>query len=91
VVTDGADGAHASLLGQTITVPAPAVTLVDTVGAGDAFTAGLLHALRGVGALGGRMASLAIGELTDAMRFASMVAGLTCERTGANPPWAYEL
>jgi fructokinase len=91
VVTEGADGAHASLRGQTVTVPAPTIALVDTVGAGDAFTAGLLHALNGIGALGGRVESLHATDLADAMRFASTVAGLTCERAGADPPWAHEL
>jgi fructokinase len=91
VVTAGADGARASLRGQTVAVPATDITLVDTVGAGDAFTAGLLHALNGISALGGRMESLDTGDLLDAMRFASTVAGLTCEHAGADPPWAHEL
>ena len=91
VVTRGPHGAHASLRGQTVTVPALNVALVDTVGAGDSFTAGLLHWLHAIDALGGRLPALAIDDLADAMRFASKVAALTCERAGANPPWAHEL
>lgn len=54
VITLGRRGALASLDGARITVPAPAVDVVDTVGAGDAFTAGLLHRLTALGHLGGR-------------------------------------
>jgi fructokinase len=91
VVTQGREGAHASLQGRTFTVPAVDVNVVDTVGAGDSFTAGLLHWLHGRDALGGRLPGLALEDLTDAMRFASTVAALTCARAGADPPWAREL
>jgi fructokinase len=91
VVTLGPGGAHASLLGQTVDVPAHDVTVVDTVGAGDSFSAGLLHWLHAADALGGRMSSLAMSDLVDALRFASLVAALTCERAGADPPRSHEL
>ena len=91
VVTRGPDGAHASLRGETVTAAALDVDVVDTVGAGDSFTAGLLHWLYKVGALGGRLPELAVTDLTDAMKFASAVAALTCTRAGANPPWTGEL
>ena len=45
VVSLGAAGAFASLRGDQITVPIAPTTLVDTVGAGDSFHAGLLHDL----------------------------------------------
>jgi fructokinase len=45
VITLGPDGALASLDGTRLRVPAPRTRVVDTVGAGDAFVAGLLHAL----------------------------------------------
>ena len=45
VVTQGAAGAYSYRDGQTIrTVAAPVETLVDTVGCGDAFLAGYVHA-----------------------------------------------
>jgi fructokinase len=74
------DGARAS-------VAAPAVTLVDTVGAGDAFAAGLLGALMERGATTrAKLRALNQAELTEALRWAATVAALTCARPGANPP-----
>ncbi|BBJ39456.1 hypothetical protein SSPO_021740 [Streptomyces antimycoticus] len=54
VITLGSRGALASLDSLRVTVPAPAVNAVDTVGAGDSFTAGLLHRLAALGHLRGR-------------------------------------
>jgi fructokinase len=91
VVTRGPDGAHASLPGRMVHVPAAEVELIDTVGAGDSFTAGLLHWLHRIGALTKPITALTIPDLTDAMRFAATVAAHTCQRHGADPPWARDL
>ncbi|GAA2386704.1 PfkB family carbohydrate kinase [Nonomuraea africana] len=91
LVTRGADGVTASLDGTRLDVAAPAVEVVDTVGAGDAFTVGLLHRLDALGLLGGRITALGTGELGDALAFAVRVAALTCTVAGANPPWAAAL
>lgn len=40
----GGDGAYLAVDGQTLHLPSPAVTVIDTTGAGDAFNAGFLHA-----------------------------------------------
>lgn len=45
VVTLGAKGAALRFHGRTVRVPAPRVRVVDTTGAGDGFTAGLLWGL----------------------------------------------
>lgn len=79
-------GAVASLDGVRVTVPAPAVDVVDTVGAGDSFTAGLLHRLAVLGHLGGRLDGLSLDDITDACSFAARVAALTCSVPGANRP-----
>lgn len=91
VVTLGPRGALASLDGARVTVPAPAVAVADTVGAGDSFTAGLLHRLHARGRLGGRLDGLTLGEVADGCAFAARVAALTCAVPGADPPWADRL
>jgi len=45
VVKLGADGAAIRIGGTMLHVPAPAVVVVDTTGAGDAFDAGLIDAV----------------------------------------------
>ena len=87
-LTLGAGGAAlATASGYALRQAAPAVTIADTVGAGDAFAAGLLSALAERGAVT-RADLLALGEaeLAEALRWASVVAALTCARVGANPP-----
>jgi fructokinase len=91
VITLGADGALASLDGERLRVPAVAARVVDTVGAGDSFTAGLLHHLGARGLLGGRLAGLGLDEVAEACRFGTQVAALTCSVAGPNPPWPNQL
>ncbi|OBC01389.1 carbohydrate kinase [Mycobacterium sp. 852002-40037_SCH5390672] len=71
-------------------VPTRAVRVVDTVGAGDAFMAGLLDALWQSGSLGGDQRSelhgIAVDALTAALEGASLCAALTIARTGADLP-----
>ncbi|MFF4168254.1 carbohydrate kinase [Streptomyces sp. NPDC001741] len=88
VITLGGRGALVSLHGNRAIVPAPPVAIVDTVGAGDSFTAGLLHRLAASGRLGGRIDDLTLEDVIDACTFAAHVAALTCSVSGANPPWA---
>ncbi len=96
VVTRGAAGAYAvTAAGVEVAVPAAAVTLVDTVGAGDAFTSGLVDGLRREGALGGQARSW-LGELDaevlgSVLARAIRVSALTCGRRGADPPYAAEV
>ncbi|MFZ0049904.1 MAG: PfkB family carbohydrate kinase, partial [Streptosporangiaceae bacterium] len=67
--------------------------VVDTVGAGDAFTSGLLDGLARRGLLA--PARLAVvsdpATLAAVIDDASRVAGVTCSRPGANPPSRAEL
>ncbi|ACZ84879.1 carbohydrate kinase family protein [Streptosporangium roseum] len=91
VVTRGPRGATVSLDGERATVPAPATEVVDTVGAGDSFTAAFLHRLHASGLLGGRLDSVGLDEAMEAAAFATRAAALTCSVAGANPPWAGDL
>ena len=91
VITLGADGVFASLDGERLHAAAPAVQVVDSVGAGDSFMAGFLHSLHGAGALGGRLGALRGEQVADALTFGTRVAAAVCAVRGANPPWAGEL
>jgi fructokinase len=92
VVTLGSDGAYAAGPDGSVELPGVAVTVADTVGAGDAFTSGLLAALETNGHLTrDGLAGLGRTELTDALTFAQRVAAVTCARVGADPPWRHEL
>jgi fructokinase len=91
VVTLGAEGTLVSLDGQRLRLPAVATRVVDTVGAGDSFTAGLLHHLGDRGLLGGRLAGVGLEDVAEACRFAAHVAALTCSVVGPNPPWRSQL
>jgi fructokinase len=92
VVTLGGDGAVGlPAAGGEVHRPAPPVEVVDTVGAGDAFAAGLLGALADRGALGRPSPDLAGVDLATVLNRACLVAALTCARAGANPPTRAEV
>jgi fructokinase len=92
VITLGADGALACTPNGSGRAPSPRVDVADTIGAGDAFGAGLLFALEECGSLvEGGAAALPSSELNDVLRFSSAVAALTCARAGADTPTRAEV
>lgn len=91
-LTLGAKGVRLLTPGLDIQLPALPVTLVDTIGAGDSFSAGLLQALWESGIRKpAQLRAVAETTLRQAAEFAQRVAALTCSRQGADPPARTEL
>jgi fructokinase len=95
-VTLGGDGALAgTAAGVRSRRPGVPVEVVDTVGAGDTFSAALLAGLhrRGLLGAGARPALLAIeaATLDGLLDEAALAAAITCSRRGADPPSAEDL
>jgi len=86
-VTQGPRGAYARWHAGDVRIPARAVEVVDTVGAGDAFTSGLLFSLveRGVTSRAG-LQEMRADLLEASLQFATAAAAVTCTRAGADPP-----
>jgi fructokinase len=92
VVTRGGAGATVVSPAVSVEVEAAPVEVVDTVGAGDAFTGALLTWLHGhLVSDRAALLDLSAEDWFDAADFATRVAGVTCTRPGADPPWVEEL
>lgn len=92
VVTLGGRGVLAVRGAEKWEVPAFDVPVVDTVGAGDAFSAGLLAALADRGVFSREaLGNLSNDEVASSLRFASAVSALTCMKAGADPPMRLEV
>lgn len=92
IFTQGSKGATAFSRTLKVTVEPRKVTVVDTVGAGDTFNAGLLASLHDHGLLTkGKVATLSEEALRAALELGSKAAAITVARAGANPPWRHEL
>ncbi|MEL6198006.1 MAG: carbohydrate kinase [Pseudomonadota bacterium] len=88
VATKGSEGAIAvSRSGVDVTTPAKPVRVVDTVGAGDTFNAGLLASLHEAGTLEvERLPSVDREALGAALAYGVAAAGFVVTRAGAQPP-----
>ncbi|MBA3339600.1 MAG: carbohydrate kinase [Geodermatophilaceae bacterium] len=88
VLTDGADRVRAYRPRRVVrALPATTISVLDTVGAGDAFSAGLLAALAERGRLCAHgLDGLEDVELDAMLTSAGLVAAITCTRAGADPP-----
>jgi fructokinase len=89
LVTRGPSGAVVVTRTAEVAVPAPRATVVDTIGAGDAFGGGFLAwwSDRGLG----RDELGQLDLVVEAARFACLVAARTCSKPGATPPYRSEL
>lgn len=91
-VTKGSEGATGYWAGGPTQVNAEKATVVDTVGAGDTFNAGVMASLHKDGFL----TKAGLGELTEdaviaALSLGAKAAAITVSRAGANPPFAHEI
>src|SRR5262249_61244942 len=88
VVTRGVHGAQAwHAKAGSIAVEAPTIKVVDTIGAGDSFQAGLLFALRALGRIKQpQLADLNSSELKRALAFAAACATITSSPAPPAPP-----
>ena len=96
IMTRGADGATLfTPTGDTVSVKAPVIELVDTVGAGDSFLGATLFGLQQRGALGGNaeelLAKVSLDDWINLLTLAAEVGAITCSRAGCNPPTLVEL
>jgi fructokinase len=87
IVTDGPAPVTVHTAAGEQAIPVPEVAIVDTVGAGDAFVAGLLTWWTNHGRRRGDAADLE--SLTDATRAAVQVAAAACTVAGADLPQAF--
>lgn len=90
VITRGDQGVYAVNRARQVTRPAASVDMVDTVGAGDSYTSGLLDGLRRADLLGGvhreALATTDEATLASILDRAALIAAITCSRTGTDPP-----
>jgi fructokinase len=77
-VTLGADGCRLHAHGDTVWERPPAISAIDTVGAGDSFSAALLHGLTQQ------------WPLDQTARFANALGSLVAARRGAIPDWTLD-
>lgn len=86
VMTRGAEGSILRSAASSVSIPAAATTVVDTIGAGDGFMTGLI-----AGALDhGTLSLLSEPASEEVLRgigtLAAIVAAITVSRAGASPP-----
>ncbi|MCL6705674.1 carbohydrate kinase [Pseudomonas sp. R2.Fl] len=92
VVTRGADGAVGYTGRFKAEVASERVTVVDTVGAGDTFDAGILASFDRQGLLTKeKVAALDEASVRAALQLGARAAAVTVSRAGANPPFAREI
>jgi fructokinase len=92
-LTRGGDGATVfSRRHGTWSVPAAAVKIADTVGAGDTFQAALITWLteQGLDSIEG-VRSLEREHIDGMLKFAVQAAALTCSKTGPDLPYRQQL
>ncbi|WP_323767345.1 carbohydrate kinase [Marinovum sp.] len=92
LMTRGGEGVLAQTADGSLDLPTTKVEVVDTVGAGDTFNAGMLAGLHQQGlATKAAFKAASLEDLKPAISLGMRAAAVTVSRAGANPPWAHEL
>ena len=92
VLTRGAEGATAYTARFKVSVASERVKVVDTVGAGDTFDAGILASFKMQDLLTKeKIAALTEDQVRRALALGAKAAAVTVSRAGANPPFAHEI
>ncbi len=92
IVTRGSDGATGYTAAHKVAVPSQRVDVVDTVGAGDTFDAGVLASLKQQDLLAkAKVSVLTKEQISAALELGTKAAAVTVSRAGANPPYAHEI
>ncbi|MEO8263042.1 MAG: carbohydrate kinase [Pseudolysinimonas sp.] len=95
VVTRGDEGADALSAAGPVHVPAVPSKVVDTIGAGDSFMAGLIWSLGTLGLLRAdrreMLHELNFADVRLVVSIGARCAGITVSRPGADPPTADEV
>jgi fructokinase len=88
VVTRGEHGAVWFSRTGVVEVPSTPVRVVDTIGAGDTFSAALVDGVLG---RAGDLAAMGEAAVREVLTRAVLAAAVTVSRPGADPPYASEL
>ncbi len=92
LLTRGGAGVTSLTGDAMLDLPVPEVPVVDTIGAGDAYAAGILAGLHDRHLLSKEgVAALGVEDLEAIHGFAAQVAAVTVSRPGADPPWRRDL
>ena len=92
VLTRGAEGATGYTRSFKVSMPSERVTVVDTVGAGDTFDAGILASFKMQDLLTKeKVEALTEEQVGKALALGAKAAAVTVSRAGANPPFAHEI
>lgn len=92
IITAGAAGITAYFSGGKVHADVRRVEVVDTVGAGDTFSAGVMASLWRDGLMSIQtIAKLDEDAIARALDVGTRAAAVTVSRAGANPPWADEI